>query len=152
MPIYPTLPAEQVGYILTDSGAVAVFVSTAEQAAKIAEVRAELPALRQVIAFDAAPPGVDITLAALEARGAALESPATLAQYKADALAVRPDDLATLIYTSGTTGDPKGVMLTHGNLCRTCSPSQAVIPSTATDVSLSFLPLCHIFERTAGTT
>jgi long-chain acyl-CoA synthetase len=148
VPLYPTLPAEQMAFILKDSGAVAIFVSTADQAAKIASVRAELPALTQVISFaNEKLPGVDITLASLEAKGAALESAATLAQYKADALSVRPDDLATIIYTSGTTGAPKGAMLSHGNITSNVVAVQAVIPFYSTDVSLSFLPLSHILER-----
>ena len=148
VPLYPTLPAEQMAYILKDSGAVAVFVSTAEQAAKIASVRGELPALTHVISFAAEKlPGVEITLAALEAKGAAMESAATLAQYRANALSVRPDDLATIIYTSGTTGAPKGAMLSHGNITSNVVAVQAVIPFYSTDVSLSFLPLSHILER-----
>jgi long-chain acyl-CoA synthetase len=148
VPLYPTLPAEQMAYILKDSGAVAVFVSTAEQAAKIAAVRAELPALQHVISFtEERLPGVELSLAALEGRGAAAESPASLAQYRADALSVRPDDLATIIYTSGTTGNPKGAMLSHGNIASNVLAVQAVIPFRSTDVSLSFLPLSHILER-----
>ena len=148
VPLYPTLPAEQMAYILKDSGAVAVFVSTADQAAKIAAVRGELPALRHVISFAGEPlPGVELSLAALEAKGAAAENPTTLAQYRADALSVRPDDAATIIYTSGTTGEPKGAMLSHGNITSNVVAVQAVIPFRSDDVSLSFLPLSHILER-----
>ena len=148
VPLYPTLPAEQMAYILKDSGAVACFVSTAEQAAKLAEVRAELPALQHVISFsEERLPGVELSLSALEGRGAAAESAASLAQYRADALSVRPDDLATIIYTSGTTGAPKGAMLSHGNITSNVLAVQMVIPFRSTDVSLSFLPLSHILER-----
>ena len=118
VPIYPSLPANQVEYILRDSGAAAVFCSTGAQVDKIREVRAGLGGgLRQVIAFDArAGAGGDglTTLAELEARGRA--AGAQQARFKEEALGVRPDDLATLIYTSGTTGPPKGVMLTHDNI------------------------------------
>ncbi len=148
VPLYPTLPPEQIAFILKDSGAVALFVSTAEQAAKIAEVRGELPALQHVISFaDERLPGVELSLAALEARGAAAENAATLAQYRADALSVRPDDLATIIYTSGTTGAPKGAMLSHGNITSNVLAVANAIPFRSTDVSLSFLPLSHILER-----
>ena len=148
VPIYPTLPAEQMAFILKDAGVVAMFVSTAAQAEKIAQVRAQLPALQHVIAFDdGTMPGVDVTLAALEAKGAAAENPTALAQYRADALSVRPDDIATLIYTSGTTGEPKGAMLSHGNITSNCVAVQALIPFRSDDVSLSFLPLSHILER-----
>ena len=148
VPVYPTLPADQIAHILRDSGAVAIFVSNADQAAKIAAIRSELPGLKYVITFlpDAAP-GVDLTLAALDARGASADSPERAAAWKADALTVHPDDLATLIYTSGTTGLPKGVMLTHNNLYSNVVESSTKIPFTGHDVALSFLPLSHVFER-----
>jgi long-chain acyl-CoA synthetase len=145
--VYPTLPAEQIAYILKDAGAVALFVSTAVQAAKVAEVRQQLPALRQVIGFgDALWPGVDLTFATLEARGRAAASESSAARYREEALAVKPDDLATLIYTSGTTGEPKGVMLTHDNFYSNVTVCADVLPFR-NDVALSFLPLSHVFER-----
>ena len=116
VPIYPTLPADQIAFVLRDSGAVAIFVSSSEQAAKIAEVRAELPFLTHVIVFDPRGVPADMTLAGLEERGASVDSPAATEAYRKKADAVVPDDLATLIYTSGTTGNPKGVMLTHNNI------------------------------------
>ena len=151
VPVYPTLPAEQITYILRDSGAVAIFVSNADQAAKIAKIRGELPVLKHVIGFDQSRlEGSDMTMAELEARGAAAETPDAIASWRREALEVGPDDLATIIYTSGTTGDPKGVMLTHDNIYSNVSSSRTVIPFTGTDVALSFLPLSHIFERMAG--
>ena len=152
VPLYPNLPPEQAAYILNDAGAVAIFVSDAEQAAKISAVRGHCPALRAVITFAAlAHAGADHTLAELEARGAALDGPARAAEYGARALATAPDDLATLIYTSGTTGSPKGVMLTHDNLVSNVMAAAAQIPfERNADTCLSFLPLSHIFERMAG--
>jgi long-chain acyl-CoA synthetase len=145
--VYPTLPAEQIAYILKDAGVVALFVSTAVQAAKVAEVKQQLPALRQVIGFgDALWPGVDLTFATLEARGRAAASGSSAARYREEALAVRPDDLATLIYTSGTTGEPKGVMLTHDNFYSNVTACADILPFR-NDVALSFLPLSHVFER-----
>ncbi len=146
VPIYPTLPPEQIAYILKDSGAVALFVSTSEQAAKVAEVRSQLPGLLHVISFDEAGPAADMTLAALEHRGAAAETPQSLEEYQQTADGVEPDDLATLIYTSGTTGNPKGVMLTHNNIRSNVEASRK-LPFEGDDVALSFLPLSHIFER-----
>jgi long-chain acyl-CoA synthetase len=147
VPVYPTLPAEQVAYILKDAGVVALFVSTSAQAAKIAEVRDRLPALRHVIGFgDTVWPGVDVTFSALEARGQAAASGSSGARYREEALAVQPDDLATLIYTSGTTGEPKGVMLTHDNFHSNVIVCADVLPFR-NDVALSFLPLSHVFER-----
>ena len=151
VPIYPTLPAEQMVHILNDSGAVAMFVSSLEQAAKIARIRPDLPALRTVISFIApAPVGCDMTMDEFIARGAAVDSPERAAAWKASALAVGPDDLATLIYTSGTTGLPKGVMLSHDNLYSNVFASLPVLEPKDDDVALSFLPLSHIFERMSG--
>ncbi len=151
VPIYPTLPAEQMVHILNDSGAVALFVSTPEQAAKIARIRPDVPALQEVISFcSPAPVGCDVTLHDFMARGAAVDSAERTAAWKATALAAQPDDLATLIYTSGTTGLPKGVMLTHDNLFSNVHASLPILEPQDDDVALSFLPLSHIFERMCG--
>jgi long-chain acyl-CoA synthetase len=149
VPIYPTLPADQIAYILKDSGSVGIFVSNAEQAAKIAEVRSQLPQLTHVISFDTVGPSADMTLEELEQRGAAVETDESVAAYRRAADAVQPDDLATLIYTSGTTGNPKGVMLTHDNIHSNVAASREKLPFEGNDVALSFLPLSHIFERMA---
>jgi len=147
VPIYPTLPANQVEYILRDSGAAAVFCSTAAQVEKIQSVRAGLPALRNVIVFDpaAAGGGGVIALADVEKKGKA--AAAKYPRLKEDALTVRPDDLATLIYTSGTTGQPKGVMLSHGNICSNVNACVAVLRASEDDSCLAWLPLSHILER-----
>ncbi len=151
VPIYPTLPADQLPYILNDAGAVAIFVSNPEQAEKIARIRAQVPSLRHVIAFtEDRLPGSDLTMAELESKGAAGDSPERAAQYQRDALEVEPDDVATIIYTSGTTGEPKGVMLTHDNIFSNVMAAREAIPFVGSDVALSFLPLSHIFERMAG--
>ncbi len=149
VPVYPTLPPHQIEYILRDSGAVAVCCSSAAQLGKILEIRGNLPTLRTVIVFDeGAVSGGVLGFEAVLARGRA-----ALGKYPAwrtDALAVTPGDLATLIYTSGTTGDPKGVMLTHGNITSDVVAGLQVLDLRATDECLSFLPLSHIFERMAG--
>jgi long-chain acyl-CoA synthetase len=152
VPLYPNLPPEQAAYIIRDSGAVAIFVSDAAQAAKIAAVRAQCPTLTHVITFAAdRHTGADLTLAELEAKGVILDTDARRADYKARATRTKPDDVATLIYTSGTTGEPKGVMLTHDNLYSNVMASSVQVPfDTNSDVGLSFLPLSHIFERMAG--
>jgi long-chain acyl-CoA synthetase len=147
VPLYPTLPADQIAYILRDSGAVAIFVSNAEQAAKIHSIHAENPTLRMVITFESAAAGAEMTMSALEKSGAEGETAETIAAYRREADEVEPDDLATLIYTSGTTGPPKGVMLTHDNIHSNVAGTREKIPLTGNDVSLSFLPLSHIFQR-----
>jgi long-chain acyl-CoA synthetase len=150
VPIYPNLPSDQVAYILRDSGSVAIFVSNAAQAAKILETRQQCPALRYVITFADTADGADMTLAALEKKGADVDTEARRGVYVERARSVKPDDLATIIYTSGTTGEPKGVMLTHDNIYSNVMAGRAAIPFAGVDVCLSFLPLSHIFERNAG--
>jgi long-chain acyl-CoA synthetase len=148
VPIYPSLTAPQVRYILSDSRAKAAFVSTPAQAAKIAEARAALPGLEHVIAFEPAPGA--LPLAELRARGKEALARDPQAARRLAALA-QPDDVATLIYTSGTTGDPKGVMLTHANLVTNVLGAAQAFPQVRSEwTALSFLPLCHSFERTAG--
>lgn len=149
VPVYPTLPAEQIPYLLNDSGARAIFVSTADQARKVAKVRAEAPALQWIIGLAATKEdGCDMTLAELEALGAQDDSPERSTTFKQAALEVTPDQLVTLIYTSGTTGNPKGVMLTQDNLHSNLQATRATMPVSTADTALSFLPLSHIFERT----
>jgi long-chain acyl-CoA synthetase len=148
--VYPTLTAPAVQYILADSEAKVVFVSNAAQAAKVAEVRGKLPCLQAVIGFDEPAPTGTTPLAELRAKGRELlaKDPELVRRRATE---VRSDDLATLIYTSGTTGDPKGVMLSHGNLLHNVIAAEKVFPQVTRDwTCLSFLPLCHSFERTAG--
>jgi long-chain acyl-CoA synthetase len=149
VPIYPTLPSRQAEYILHDSSAVAILASTPAQIEKVLGARARLPALRHVIALDRA--GVRDGVLGLEevmARGRSAR--AGHPDWQATALAARPDDLATLIYTSGTTGDPKGVMLTHGNIASNVTTCLGLFDFSPADECLSFLPLSHIFERMFG--
>ncbi len=149
VPIYPTLPAPQVPYLLTDSGAVAVMVSTPAQAEKVASIRAEAPHVKWVIGFDETTrPFVDLLLADIEQKGAVGDDAAADAAWQAGARLARPNDLATIIYTSGTTGAPKGVMLSHDNFYSNITATQQIFPPEPGDVALSFLPLSHIFERT----
>jgi long-chain acyl-CoA synthetase len=150
VPIYPTLPPDQIAYVLKDSGAVAIFVSNKAQAEKIREIRTQLPALKTVIGFDEIPGLTNMSIAELEKRGAQGENRESIATYREDALMVKPDDLATIIYTSGTTGEPKGAMLTHDNIYSNVEASRKAIPFEGRDIGLSFLPLSHIFERMAG--
>jgi len=148
VPVYPTLTPPQVAYILRDSGARLAFVSSPALAAKVVAARAEAPALEHVVRFCPEPAPDTIALDELRARGRdALAREPGAVRREADA--VRAEDLATLIYTSGTTGDPKGVMLTHGNLTSNVLASHQALPLLGPrDVALSFLPLCHSFERT----
>ncbi len=150
VPVYATLMPAQVLYILNDSQSKVCFVSNATQAAKVAEVKGQLKTVRHVIRMDDAPIEGTVALSEIRAKGreALLRDPDAVRRRAAE---IAPGDLATLIYTSGTTGDPKGVMLTHSNLVSNVLGSVKVFPELGPDdVCLSFLPLCHSFERTAG--
>ncbi len=151
VPVYPTLPAQQVAYILADSGSRAVFVENQAQFEKVAAIRDTVPHLERVIVFEPvegmAGEGV-LSFQELMARGNAAES--HYPTYREDALKIGPGTLATLIYTSGTTGVPKGVRLTHGNFCSNVVSALKVLSITPDDSCLSLLPLSHSFERMAG--
>jgi len=151
VPVYSTLTAAQARYIVQDAGARIAFVSTAEQLDKLQRVRHELPALEAIVTFDTierASPSV-LSLDAVAARGhAKLTGESGVGRAFRDfAREVKPEQLATIIYTSGTTGEPKGVMLSHRNLVSNMIGGRAVVPVNENDVSLSFLPLSHSFER-----
>lgn len=150
VPVYPSLPSDQIAYILRDSVAVALFVSTVSQAKKVMEIRPELPQLRVVVSFEPTGGRADMTLAELENRGSIGQTADSIKRHREDALRARPEDLATIIYTSGTTGKPKGVLLTHDNLHSNTQAGIRVLPVEGKHISLSFLPLSHVFERTAG--
>ena len=152
--LYTSLPASQVGYIIQNSGSKVFIVSTPIQLRKAQEIFDESPGLEQIVSMseDKKKSGEHVQLwDAAMAEGAAYwkAHEAELAPLAQD---VRPDDLCALIYTSGTTGVPKGVMLTHENFCSNAKAALERIPIGPDDHHLSFLPLCHSFERTAGYT
>jgi long-chain acyl-CoA synthetase len=150
VPIYTTQAVDQIRYILTDSGARAIFVSNRKLFRHARKALEGLDFLERIVFFDD-PEGDDIerstTLESLEKMGEerARNKPAAFEAYLK---AIRPDDLATIIYTSGTTGEPKGVMLTHANFVSNVLAITGGLPISASDVALSVLPLSHIFERT----
>ena len=145
VPIYPTLLADQVRYLLEHSEAKAIFCSTADQLEKILSIRDRLPNLAHVIGFDAAV-GEDAPKLA-DLIGTASPDSSARQRFEKEADSVETGDLASIIYTSGTTGVPKGVMLSHSNICTNIRDSMLDVQPE--DVALSFLPLCHIAERLA---
>jgi long-chain acyl-CoA synthetase len=150
VPVYPTLLAKQIEFILEDSGAVAILAEDAAQRDKVLEVRGALPALRHLIVFDPAAAGEGVlALDQLRAQGRELEGKEGKGKFDELVRQARPDDLATLVYTSGTTGNPKGAMLTHGNITSNVVATCSVMPFETGDIALSILPLSHILERMA---
>jgi long-chain acyl-CoA synthetase len=140
VPLYPTLLAEQLAPLLSDSGARVIFVSTRAQYDKIASIRSSTALERIVIMDDEdAPDAVKFS--------SLIAGTPPNADFDRIAQSVQPGDLATLIYTSGTTGDPKGVMLTHGNIASNVNYSTAEFGFLPTDSCISFLPLSHITAR-----
>ena len=142
VPIYATLTAEQSAYILRDSGARVIFLSTEAQLRKILSIR-EQTALEKLVVMDAFEDADAVRMTDMESEG----QPKDQQKLEASARAVSPDDLATIIYTSGTTGTPKGVMLTHGNMAANLNCSLAEFPVRVGDLSISFLPLSHVTAR-----
>jgi long-chain acyl-CoA synthetase len=152
VPVYATLNGPQTAFILKHSRARWAVCSTAEQLAKIQAIWPELPYLDAVVLMDGVPPEDPdhpvLSWAALLAEGAAQES--RRPEFRERARQIPPTDLLTIIYTSGTTGDPKGAMLSHGNIASNVLAGLKVLQPTPGERILSILPLSHIFERTCG--
>jgi long-chain acyl-CoA synthetase len=150
--LYTTLPPKEVSYIIHDSGASVFVVSTGIQLKKALEIYDVCPDLKRIVTMvegrDELPDYVDLFDRALES-GYALYTEFEDA-IRANEKSVTPDDLAVLIYTSGTTGNPKGVMLTHANLCENLKSALTRLRLREGGRHLSFLPLCHSFERLGG--
>jgi len=140
VPIYETSSASQVSWILSDAGCAAIVLETPTHAATLAQVRSDLPDLRDVWAIDAG--GLD----ELKAAGRTV----TDAELEARRSQIKRADLATVIYTSGTTGRPKGCLLTHDNfmaLAENTAVRMKVVVSAEGAATLLFLPLAHVFAR-----
>ncbi len=144
VPMFSTLTPAQIGYILNDSGAKIICVSTKNQLDKVIDIRDGVETLEQIILYDSSeeelPEGV-IEFNEVCERGKELD------ELNID---VSEEDIATIIYTSGTTGNPKGVMLTHTNFLSNYNACKSLIDVSEADVLLSFLPLSHVFERLGG--
>lgn len=143
VPIYPTIAEADYQYILSHSEAVYCFVSDKEVFDKLNSVRASLPNLKEVYSFDEIPGCKSWK----ELLGSGADQ-SNQNEVEARKDTIKTDDLATLIYTSGTTGKPKGVMLSHKNIISNVLGSSSRVPFEVGKYrSLSFLPVCHIFER-----
>ena len=152
VPVYPTLSAPQMWFILAESASRFAIVSNAAQVAKIMEVTAGVHDLQAVIVMDGDAEGGPfrvLTIAEMIASGEKMlaTDPGAADRYRETAARVQPNSLATIVYTSGTTGDPKGVMLTHRNIISNVIATKGWIGLDPSDRLLSFLPLSHVFER-----
>ena len=148
VPIYTTQALDQVDYILSDSGARAIFISNRRLYKHVKPVLDKRQLEHLIVFEDDVADDVEhgIALTGLEQKGRELDQGRPGA-FDAYLQAVRAEDLATIIYTSGTTGEPKGVMLTHNNFMSNVISIGKGLPIGPTDVALSVLPLSHIFER-----
>lgn len=154
VPIYTTLSAESIKYILNDASVKICFVSNKLQLEKVLSIKNELPDLEQIIVFN------DMEILGYENFCFNLNSVLKIKKYyeKNEAInrleqinrTLEEQDVITIIYTSGTTGLPKGVMLTHRNIYSNIMSCTKLMKIDDTDVFLSYLPYSHIYERTAG--
>ncbi|MGB3564470.1 MAG: long-chain fatty acid--CoA ligase [Thermoanaerobaculia bacterium] len=144
VPVYPTLTADQAAYVINDCGAEVVFVQGGERLEGLLGEKAAMPSVLKFILIDDEPPSSEV-----DSFAKLLEDTAPMdeGQFEESARSSSADDLATFIYTSGTTGNPKGVMLTHGNITSNVVNALKVLDIHSEWTALSFLPLSHSFER-----
>ena len=148
IPVYDTLPSNQVAYILNDAETRLIFVSNADQLAKVQEVWDEVPSLERAVLFDGdADDERVMTLDQLMELGRAEEENGRGEGFRERAMQTSPDDVATMLYTSGTTGAPKGVLLSHQNIFSNVKAVEEMFEAGPQGVAVSFLPLSHILER-----
>ncbi len=140
VPVYPTISAREYEYIFKDASVVMAFCGSGDLTEKVGQAARKTPSLRSIFAFDPSETPHWTTLWSEEGQS----------EVESRSQEVKPEQLATLIYTSGTTGNPKGVMLSHRNMVSNVLDVQEIIPIQPGDRVLSFLPLCHSFERTAS--
>jgi long-chain acyl-CoA synthetase len=146
VPIYPTLTAEQIVFIIDDSDAKVVIFSDEIQGEKIKSIKNKLSKVKHFISFISPPFEGALSFSQIRELGRKRKDKDP-DLFEKSALEVKPDDLATIIYTSGTTGIPKGVMLTHKNILSNIISVSQIIEFSEKDTVLSFLPLSHILER-----
>jgi long-chain acyl-CoA synthetase len=151
VPIYQTLPPNQIAYILNDSEARAIFVEDEHQYEKIVQIRKKLPRLKFVFSFQEIPDTKGLVQSFEELLADGKEHQRQQPNFYYESINhIEPRKICSMVYTSGTTGDPKGVMLHHHGFITDIINADAVLNIVAADVFLSFLPLSHLYERLAG--
>lgn len=141
VPVYPNISENDYTYIFNDAGIRYAFVGDAELANKIWNIKNTISTLEEIFTFDEVDGFRNFSV--LKNLGEAVEN-SLLSDLKAN---VRNEDLATIIYTSGTTGNPKGVMLSHNNILSNVFACKPRIPADEHSRVLTFLPVCHVYER-----
>ncbi|MFH1197847.1 MAG: long-chain fatty acid--CoA ligase [bacterium] len=152
VPLYPIVTSENIEFILNNSESIAIIVSNQYQLNKVLKIRDKCKYLKYIIVMN----DMDVsgypdafTFKAIQSKGNTFRNERP--NHLNDSIKLcHPDDLCTIIYTSGTTGEPKGVMLTHNNILSNVKAAHQIFQLDQNDTFLSFLPLCHIFERMAG--
>jgi long-chain acyl-CoA synthetase len=143
VPIYPTISKDEYEYVLNHSESVYCFVSDKEVYDKVMAIKNNVPSLKEVYTFDEIP-GAKNWQEVLDMG----KDQAHQEELEKRKKAIQEDDVATLIYTSGTTGKPKGVMLSHKNIASNAKYSAERLPiDPGKSSALSFLPVCHVYER-----
>lgn len=141
VPVYPTISPAEYEYIFNNAEVKYVFLSDRMIYKKVAAVAENIPSLKKIFCFD--------EVEGVESWKTILQTDSKLDEvFEQRRNAIQPDDIATIIYTSGTTGFPKGVMLTHHNIVSNVKDSIQMVPVLKGETTLSFLPVCHVFERT----
>ncbi|CAN5225841.1 AMP-dependent synthetase/ligase [soil metagenome] len=141
VPIYPTISEGEYKFIFNDAEVKLAFVSDSGLYKKVSDIRGEVPSLQEIFTFD------KIAGAKHFSEFLALDNNTNQLEVEALTGKVDAEQMATIIYTSGTTGTPKGVMLSHHNIISNILSVSDILPLESTHRALSFLPLCHIFER-----
>lgn len=144
VPVYPTISEKDYKYIFNNAQIRIVFVENQELYNKTANIKSEIPSLEKIYSIEKLNDCEDWQ-AFME-----LGKDTPFSEVKAVADSIKGEDLATIIYTSGTTGNPKGVMLSHDNIISNIKSIKSIVPVDNQHKALSFLPLCHIFERTVS--
>ncbi|MEI6089652.1 MAG: long-chain fatty acid--CoA ligase [bacterium] len=154
VPIFPVLTAKQAKFVFEESDVSAVFCSDKNQLLKIESIYDDVSSLRHIIVMDNVSDGDLLSLKTFDElilRGSEIrDEKDRKAILRRRINKISEDDILTIIYTSGTTGNPKGVMLTHKNVCINIVEAMLVFGDHSKATSLSFLPLCHSFEMTGG--
>jgi long-chain acyl-CoA synthetase len=141
VPVYPTISEHEYKFIFNDAGIKYAFVSDAGLFAKISSIQKDVPSLKDIFSFEKVDGCRHFSDFLKLAEGGDIN------QVETVKAGIKPESLATIIYTSGTTGNPKGVMLSHNNIVSNIKGVSPMLPLNETQTVLSFLPLCHIFER-----